>query len=659
MLEESRRPTGSGPEPPPNRLRPAIVLLAVLTIVVVAYAGALDAPLLWDDLPLLEHPSVQHLRPPGEYLLVPFWDLREDSPGTLAFYRPLTTFSLALDAAVHGRNATGFHLTNLLLHLGNVACVFFLARRLRAHQLAAGATALGWALLPRLAESVSWVSGRTDELGAMGVLGALLVWEKGNRRRLALASLLAVVGMLGKEMGMAGALALAVGEFWPRPVRAARLGGLVPLGCLGVYLGLRTMVMGPVAGPAPISLSGAARVPVALEAIGRYVWMTLDPWHPRTQIGLVGHPAVSFILIGVLALSAAAVVAWRYARQLDALPAAIVVAGIVPVLLVIHIVPLPWVAVAGDRLMYLPWALLAVAIASGCQRLRLGAGRQLALGTGYVGLTVSLLVALHARVRTFANEVEFWVDAVETTPAANWGPSLSLLGLYQRGGLYPQALEVIEHLDGREPSPARVGLPRYLARALARVGRYQQAYQVARASTADHPSPREVLDTSVLALHVFDLREAETLAREAERALPGYPRAREVLHAIASVRELRQRIESDPPGGLEGELIRARLTTFAGRGVEAEQAWLVLLQDPRLSEPDADEGFAFLAQAGTKDALAKAIERYSSRPRARPELLLAARDRLAFAELLLREWPRTLRALERLQGQRQAAGSPP
>jgi hypothetical protein len=66
---------------PPHQPRPILVLAAVLTLVLITYAGVLDAPLLWDDLLLLDHPSVAKLLPLRQYLLVPFWDMSRAGDG--------------------------------------------------------------------------------------------------------------------------------------------------------------------------------------------------------------------------------------------------------------------------------------------------------------------------------------------------------------------------------------------------------------------------------------------------------------------------------------------------------------------------------------------------------------------------------------------------
>jgi hypothetical protein len=106
---------------------------------------------------------------------------------------PLVSLSWAVDARVSGGEPWSFHLTNLLLHLGNTALVFGVARgwgrptadsghaeapeRLIAAALAAGL----WALHPVVAEPVSWCIGRKDLL----CTGAALLSVLGSRLALA------------------------------------------------------------------------------------------------------------------------------------------------------------------------------------------------------------------------------------------------------------------------------------------------------------------------------------------------------------------------------------------------------------------------------------------------------------------------------------------
>ena len=158
-----------------------------------------------------------------------------------------------------------------------------------------------------------------------------------------------------------------------------------------------------------------------------------------------------------------------------------------------------------------------------------------------------------------------------------------------------------------------------------------------------------MVDDAVAALHVFDLARARELTERARRVSPGFERAGRLQKTIAEVRRLRRRLHEDPPPGLEGEIARARVSTLAGRVFEAEHAWLALLSRPDLPGDVAREGFAFVAQLGSYDALRRTLPVYAKRGDARAELLLAAQARLAVAEHLKREWPRVVRALERLR----------
>ncbi|HYC29211.1 MAG TPA: hypothetical protein VEB42_10350, partial [Chitinophagaceae bacterium] len=47
-----------------------------------------------------------------------------------SFIRPVSDITLYTDHLLWQKNAAGYHLTNMLLHLASTACVFVLSRRL-------------------------------------------------------------------------------------------------------------------------------------------------------------------------------------------------------------------------------------------------------------------------------------------------------------------------------------------------------------------------------------------------------------------------------------------------------------------------------------------------------------------------------------------------
>lgn len=133
-----------------------------------------------------------------------FWTT-ETEQGKSNYYRPLVSLSYIFDYAVYRMWPVGFHITNLILHLSNVLLVFAV---LTALAMAPGVSTAGaaiFAIHPALAESVAWVSGRTDLLATffilLSVYSYLLVG--GSKIRASLVRAISVMafagGVLSKE----------------------------------------------------------------------------------------------------------------------------------------------------------------------------------------------------------------------------------------------------------------------------------------------------------------------------------------------------------------------------------------------------------------------------------------------------------------------------
>jgi len=222
----------------------------------------------------------------GDFLSRPFWTDSDAHALSLSYYRPLVSYSFALDHRLHGTNSGGFHLTNIVFHLVNTGLLFALLRRAGRAAWVAGLVALGWALLPRLAEAVAWISGRTDLLATTFAFGALLAWERSLPRRL-LAALLLLAGLLAKETAFAVLPALVAYEWRGGSRASARVAGLLerlwPLLLAALtYAALRALTIGLHAGG--LTLGMGERLMAVLEASGSYALMLLDAWRPRAVI---------------------------------------------------------------------------------------------------------------------------------------------------------------------------------------------------------------------------------------------------------------------------------------------------------------------------------------------------------------------------------------
>ena len=169
---------------PATPRRKLLGLLLVVSLTLVAHAPGLRGDFVrWDDnTHITQNPVIREIN---------LHNLRVMFTEPVAkLYCPLTWLSFAVDCRIWGRDPFGYHLTNLLLHLGNTALVFVLIHRLLRDRLA---TALPVALLaaaifgvhPLRVESVAWATERKDVLFVFFYLlgiGAYLKWRTEGRR---------------------------------------------------------------------------------------------------------------------------------------------------------------------------------------------------------------------------------------------------------------------------------------------------------------------------------------------------------------------------------------------------------------------------------------------------------------------------------------------
>ncbi|MDX1682848.1 MAG: hypothetical protein R3336_06995, partial [Phycisphaeraceae bacterium] len=151
-------------------------IVGVLTLAVFLPAISGDFVLYDVRWLVLENPQVMD----GLDLSDVGWSLTTDEYG---FPKPLTFLSLALDVSLFGPGPTGFHLTNVLLHVANTVLVFGFFFRAKRNLPLAVVAALFWGLHPMRVESVAWVVERKDVLSGLFALLAFHAWLSWGRHR--------------------------------------------------------------------------------------------------------------------------------------------------------------------------------------------------------------------------------------------------------------------------------------------------------------------------------------------------------------------------------------------------------------------------------------------------------------------------------------------
>ncbi|MDE3220121.1 MAG: hypothetical protein KGO23_12175 [Nitrospirota bacterium] len=202
-------------------IRPAHWCALLVTVAAATYAGAFHGTFQYDDLSTI--------------LINPHLDRWETFVGHLDhMVRPLLYATFLLDRSLYGTSATGYHLLNLLLHLGSGLLVY----RILTHAVTEETkqvpfwTALLFLIHPIQTETVTYISGRASALMAFFYLLALLLYIEAAARRHAgfphlsyvFGAIFSVVLALGsKETAMTFPLALLLWDVAIRRLDGAAL----------------------------------------------------------------------------------------------------------------------------------------------------------------------------------------------------------------------------------------------------------------------------------------------------------------------------------------------------------------------------------------------------------------------------------------------------
>jgi len=183
------------------------LILAVVTML--AYQTAWHGGLLWDDDQCVTPRELRSLDGLRQIWLV---------PRAAGQYYPLLFSSYWLQQRLWGDSTSGYHLVNLLLHIGCVVLVLKILRFLRVP--GAELAAIIFALHPVNVETVAWISERKNTLSGVFALAATLGYLKfedgRTRQTYAFALGLFLLGLLSKTAIVTLPLAWLVILWWKR-----------------------------------------------------------------------------------------------------------------------------------------------------------------------------------------------------------------------------------------------------------------------------------------------------------------------------------------------------------------------------------------------------------------------------------------------------------
>jgi tetratricopeptide (TPR) repeat protein len=511
----------------------------IAVAVIAAYSTGLQTPFQYDDLStIVENDSIKHL---SDFHLV----LSPPPNATPTSGRPLLNLSFAVDYAMSGLNVSGYHATNIALHLVAALLLFGIVRwtlRLPAvglesqADLIATATAAIWAVHPIQIGAVTYVSGRSEVLMAVcyfAVLAAAIRAAHGSAWAV-VAVVACGIGMACKESMVTAPVAVLLYDrayIYDRFATALRERWRLYAGLAATWAVLAVLLFdAPHSASAGFSTGLSPWTYLLNQAlvIPEYLRLVVWPDHLLFAFGEAQLLTLTDVgAIGLVAPSLVVAAIWLWQRRPElGFPAVWVFLTLAPTSSIVPIAT----EVGAARRMYLPLAGIVVlfvvgivAIAERMRRRRSAFARALPMAVAIFTIVV-LTATTAAQNREFVSAEGLWRGSLEQWPSRLAHRNLAAVFLQEgrrsealehlraaadQGPLSRYALGVALFDDGRteeaivelqraisetpnEPTVALDGR-RVLARALAQQRRHYEAADVfaqIAALTPDDVAPR-------------------------------------------------------------------------------------------------------------------------------------------------------------------------
>jgi tetratricopeptide (TPR) repeat protein len=419
------------------------------------------------------------------------------------FYHPLTMISLMLDYQLHGLQAGGYHITNVLIHAASSVLLFLVWRQMTGALWRSAFVAAVFAVHPLRAESVAWVAERKDVLGAFFFMLTLGAYVRYVRKPCSVGRYLTVVAfyvmaLLSKPTSVTLPFVLLLLDYWPLGRTNYELGIMNYEGGGAATRGVSIwalvkekiplLLLAMVACVAAYYAEGKAVVPTAQVStpmrigtvfISYAVYLRQMVWPARLAL-FYSYPEPGRLLWYAVPafLFLAGISAWVLA-QWRRLPWLVVgwswyLGMMVPMIGIVAVCPSPH----GDRNTYLPQIGLVVMVTWAVAEWSAGwKRRRLVLGGLIIAVTGVLTALGHHQASYWRNNEALWTRAVACSPE-NANARNNLGSVLARAGRFEDA--IVQYKKALAIDPGFADAYDNLAAALVQVGRPKEAIDLYR-----------------------------------------------------------------------------------------------------------------------------------------------------------------------------------
>jgi tetratricopeptide (TPR) repeat protein len=482
---------GSGPF---GRAAVAIHIVVIILLGIAVYSNTFESPFVLDDVVnIVDNPIIKDLGYFSQPSSARGFTGHAEYPALVKRY--ISHLSFALNYRFHGLEITGFHITNLVIHLINglllylLVVVTFRTPRMRDSGLVhyrnhiALMSALLFVCHPVQTQAVTYISQRFASMTAMFYIGSVVAWAASglsgkttSRIALYVISILsAVLAMKTKEIAFTLPMAIVMYEFMFFERGKRRIVMLVPLLLTMLIIPLVLMDTGASLGAMMDSVSEAARAPgselsrsqyllTQFTVIPRYVYLIFFPINQNLDYDWPVYdsflePGVFLSFMFLVSLLGLGVYMLRRSYGGGGRPAARLAAfGVFWFFLALSVESsvIPIMNVIFEHRVYLPGAGAFVALSVGAFSV-LGRLRDRKARTTCVALLLTsvfvLSAAAFARNDVWKTEIAIWEDTVGKSPGKA-RPHNNLGFAYWSTGLHEMAKEQYVIAIGIKPDYA-------------------------------------------------------------------------------------------------------------------------------------------------------------------------------------------------------------
>lgn len=335
------------------------------------------------------------------------------------YYRPFFANIMLLNYQLSGENIEGYHLVNILLHLGSVLLLYSLLRKLAIAELPSFLLALIFAVHPVLSSSVTWIPGRNDLLLALFLFPffthSIDYAKTGKPLSLVWAGLLLVCGLLTKETAVFAAPAAFILVLGFTKEKLFEKRSLMLYGCwaaaLAVYFLMRHFATLKHSNLQPSQMIGdfINRLPVLIQYLGKiFLPFNLSVFPIIEDTSYIYGTIAAVVLVASIVL----------AKEKDGRK---IVAGLMfffLMLLPALIVPNKLNVQTFEHRLYVPIiGILMILPQTIFFQNKLNAARLAAI---FIGAAAVFAILNNRHQKNFSNPLSFWTQAYETSPHSSY-----------------------------------------------------------------------------------------------------------------------------------------------------------------------------------------------------------------------------------------------